>query len=91
MAIPDLLSGSGNMHLLLAIAAAVAASLSADMLWYSLGRFQGARALAALCRFSMDRDHLVRRAKNRFTAHRGRYLALARLVTRREGRLRRRR
>ncbi len=37
------LSGSGKMHLLLGIAAAVAASLSADVLWYSLGRFQGGR------------------------------------------------
>jgi membrane protein DedA with SNARE-associated domain len=50
------LSGSGRMHLALAVAAAPAAALGANVLWYSLGRTRGTRALAILCRFSLDPD-----------------------------------
>src|SRR5207244_12075438 len=39
------LSGSGRLHVVLAVAAALAATPSADVLWYSLGRSYGARAL----------------------------------------------
>jgi membrane protein DedA with SNARE-associated domain len=73
------LSGSGKMHLCWPSPRRWPRA-SVPTCWYSLGRFQGARALAALGRFSMDRDHLVRRAKNRFTAHRGRYLVLAKFL-----------
>src|SRR5262245_5463779 len=74
------LSGSGHMNLALAIAAAMVATLSADLLWYALGRSLGARALAALCRFALDPDSLIRDAKDRFLAHRMRYLILAKFL-----------
>jgi len=74
------LSGSGQMNLALAIVAAMAATVGADMLWYSLGRYFGTRVLATLCRFSLDPDSLIREAKERFVAHRARYLILAKFL-----------
>jgi len=74
------LSGSGRMDLALAIAAAMAATIGADLLWYSLGRSHGTWALGTLCRFSQDPDSLIRHAKERFAAHRLRYLVLAKFL-----------
>jgi membrane protein DedA with SNARE-associated domain/rhodanese-related sulfurtransferase len=74
------LSGAGRMDLALAIATAVAATLAADVLWYWLGRFHGARVLELLCRVSLDPDSLIRHAKERFAAHRLRYLVLAKFL-----------
>jgi membrane protein DedA with SNARE-associated domain len=74
------LSGSGHMDLALAIGAAMAATLGADGIWYWLGRAHGARVLGVLVRFSLDPDALIRRAKERFAAHRARYLILAKFL-----------
>jgi membrane protein DedA with SNARE-associated domain/rhodanese-related sulfurtransferase len=74
------LSGAGRMDLALAIAAAMAATLAADVLWYWLGRFHGTRVLELLCRLSLDADSLIRHAKERFVAHRLRYLVLAKFL-----------
>jgi len=74
------LSGAGRMDLAVAIGAAMAATVAADLLWYWLGRFHGARVLELLCRFSLDPDSLIRRAKERFVAHRLRYLVLAKFL-----------
>jgi membrane protein DedA with SNARE-associated domain/rhodanese-related sulfurtransferase len=74
------LSGSGQMNLVLAIVAAMAATVGADALWYILGRSYGTRVLATLLRFSLDRDSLIREAKERFAAHRARYLILAKFL-----------
>jgi membrane protein DedA with SNARE-associated domain/rhodanese-related sulfurtransferase len=74
------LSGSGRMDLALAIAAAMAAAVGADLLWYALGRSHGTRVLGLLCRFSLDPDSLIRHAKERFVAHRLRYLVLAKFL-----------
>jgi membrane protein DedA with SNARE-associated domain/rhodanese-related sulfurtransferase len=74
------LSGSGQMNLALAIVAATAATIGADALWYTLGRSYGTRVLATLLRFSLDRDSLIREAKERFATHRARYLILAKFL-----------
>jgi len=74
------LSGAGRMDLAVAIAAAMAATLAADLAWYWLGRSHGARVLELLLRFSLDPDSLIRRAKERFAAHRLRYLVLAKFL-----------
>ena len=74
------LSGSGQMDLALAVAAATAAALGADVLWYSLGRTHGTRVFGILCRFSLDPDSLIRHAKERFAAHRVRYLIVAKFL-----------
>ena len=71
------LSGSGHMNLALAVSAAMIATVSADALWYALGRSLGARVLGIVCRFSLDPDSVIRSAKERFLAHRARYVVLA--------------
>ena len=74
------LSGAGRMNLASAVAAAMAATVVADVAWYSLGRSHGTRVLELLCRFSLDPDSLIRHAKERFVAHRLRYLVLAKFL-----------
>jgi membrane protein DedA with SNARE-associated domain/rhodanese-related sulfurtransferase len=74
------LSGSGHMDLALSILAAMTATVGADVLWYSLGRSHGVRVFETLCRFSLDPDSLIRRAKEQFTAHRARYLIVAKFL-----------
>jgi len=74
------LSGTGRMSFALAIGAATVATIGADLLWYALGRSQGARVLGTLCRFSLDPDSLIRDAKDRFLAHRMRYVVLAKFL-----------
>ncbi len=74
------LSGSGRMNLALAVCAAMGATVGADVLWYALGRSLGARALGTVCRFSLDPDSVIRDAKERFLAHRARYVVLAKFL-----------
>jgi membrane protein DedA with SNARE-associated domain/rhodanese-related sulfurtransferase len=74
------LAGTGRIDLALAIAAAMGATVAADVLWYSLGRSYGTRVLELLCRFALDPDSLIRHAKERFVAHRLRYLVLAKFL-----------
>jgi len=74
------LSGSGHLDLAVSILAAMTATLGADVLWYALGRSQGLRVLETLCRFSRDPDTLIRQAKERFAAHRARYLIDAKFL-----------
>ena len=74
------LSRPGHMDLALAIGAAMGATLGADAIWYWLGRAHGARVLGILGRFSRDPGTLIRRAKERFAAHRARYLILAKFL-----------
>ena len=74
------LSGAGQMNLAVAVGATMLATLGADAIWYTLGRHMGTRVLGAVCRFSLDPDSLIREAKERFLAHRGRYLVLAKFL-----------
>src|SRR4029434_11070520 len=74
------LSGAGHMNLVLAIGVAMLATVGADVLWYALGRSLGARALGALCRFSLEPDSLIRDAKDRFLSHRLSYVVLAKFL-----------
>ena len=71
------LAGRGKLSLPIAIAVGMAATLAADVIWYSLGRLRGNRALSILTRIALDPDSTIRRAKERFAAHRARLLILA--------------
>jgi len=74
------LSGAGHMDLEVSILAAMTATLGDDVLWYALGRSHGLRVLETLCRFSLDPDSFIRHAKERFSAHRARYLIVAKFL-----------
>jgi membrane protein DedA with SNARE-associated domain len=60
------LTSSGRMSMTLAFAAALAASLPPDVVWYELGRRRGGRVLAILCRISLEPDSCVRNTENLF-------------------------
>jgi membrane protein DedA with SNARE-associated domain len=51
------------------IGIAVGASLAADVTWYGLGRWRGARVLETLGRFAPSAGILVTRARQVFAAH----------------------
>jgi len=63
------LAGAGKMNGLLALAAAIAGSLLADLVWFYLGRYYGSRVLGLLCRVSLEPDSCVRKTSNLFTRY----------------------
>lgn len=63
-----------------AIALPVAATMTADFMWYELGRRKGVRVLQFLCKVSLEPDSCVRRTENVFAKHGARSLLVAKLV-----------
>jgi len=68
------LAGAGHAHLPTTIAVAVGASLMADLVWYGVGRWHGARALALLGKLSPRAAMRVKTAEQRFVAHQSAFL-----------------
>jgi membrane protein DedA with SNARE-associated domain len=60
------LSRSGEFELILVLAAALTASLAADLIWYELGRAHGRSVLRLLCRIALEPDYCVRRTEDTF-------------------------
>jgi membrane protein DedA with SNARE-associated domain len=63
------LAGSGRLSIAVILAVAVGATLCADLGWYSLGRWRGARALDVLGRVSPRAERYVRCAEHVFLGH----------------------
>lgn len=63
------LSSRGSLSFCVILAVVVAAALSADLVWYSLGRWRGAQTLAVLRRCGEARAW-VERVERLFLAHR---------------------
>ena len=74
------LSGEGHYSVWLALLVAVAASLTADLFWFALGRRRGRAILKLLCRISLEPDSCVRRTEEVFARHGARTLLYAKLV-----------
>ena len=60
------LARDGRLSFALLLAAALAASLGADLVWYALGRRYGNRVLKTLCRVSLSPDSCVRQTEGIF-------------------------
>jgi membrane protein DedA with SNARE-associated domain len=60
------LAASGHMSILQAFAAAMAATMIADLVWYAAGRRYGHRVLALLCRMSLSPQSCVRQTERVF-------------------------
>jgi membrane protein DedA with SNARE-associated domain/rhodanese-related sulfurtransferase len=60
------LSRSGKVSFLAVIAIALTGSLSADLIWYYLGRRYGRAVLRIICRISLEPDFCVRRTEDAF-------------------------
>jgi len=63
------LAGTGKLHWVSALGAAIVGSLVADLIWFYVGAFAGKRAVKVLCRISMEPDSCVRRTENLFTRY----------------------
>jgi membrane protein DedA with SNARE-associated domain len=74
------LARTGKMNLPLAVALAFTAIVTADLFWYSLGRYRGARILRLLCRISLEPDSCVRRTENLFVRRGVHSLLVAKFV-----------
>jgi membrane protein DedA with SNARE-associated domain len=74
------LAGNGHLSLGVIIVLAVGASLGADLTWYGLGLWRGARALRMLARLSPSAGILVHRARHLFGAHGGAFQLGARFL-----------
>src|ERR1700685_1096293 len=74
------LSGMHKRNLALAIAAAVAAAVASDSMWYELGRQKGVRVLQLLCRISLEPDSCVRRTQVSFGKSGARGLLVAKFI-----------
>jgi membrane protein DedA with SNARE-associated domain len=60
---------TGRLHMLLAAACCVIASLIADTVWFQLGRRRGRQVLRLLCRVSLEPDSCVRRTEDAFVKY----------------------
>jgi membrane protein DedA with SNARE-associated domain len=74
------LAGSGHLSISGIIGISVGASLAADLTWYGLGRWRGARVLKTLSRLAPNAGTLVRRAQHVFGAHAGAFQLGARFL-----------
>lgn len=66
MIVAGALAATGDLPLAAVFAAAVAASVVADTVWYLAGRRTGRGILALLCRISLSPDSCVRQTENVF-------------------------
>ena len=74
------LAESGYLSMAAIIGIAVGASLAADLTWYGLGRWRGARVLKILGRVAPNAGTLVSRARPVFFAHAGAFQLAARFL-----------
>ena len=74
------LAGSGRLSIAVILAVAVGATLSADLGWYSLGRWRGARALEMLGNVSPRAAKYVRYVEHVFLGHPRTFQLVARFV-----------
>ncbi len=74
------LSAGSQFSFPLALLVAVAATLTADISWYLIGRRYGHHVLRVLCKLSMEPTTCVRRTQNSFGRLRGIMLMFAKFV-----------
>jgi membrane protein DedA with SNARE-associated domain len=60
------LAGAGHASIAQSLLVAVVAAVSADLIWYELGRRRGDRILGLLCRLSLEPDTCVRKTSESF-------------------------
>ena len=74
------LARTGHFSLGGAVLIAVGACLLADLVWYALGRWRGARVLKLLCRISLEPDSCVRTTQNALSGRGASALLYAKFV-----------
>jgi membrane protein DedA with SNARE-associated domain len=74
------LAGAQRLSLPMALTLVVAASLVADLAWYTVGRRHGPGALGVLCQITLEPDSCLRRAQDLFLRYRLRALLIAKFL-----------
>jgi membrane protein DedA with SNARE-associated domain/rhodanese-related sulfurtransferase len=74
------LAGLHRINTAAVLALAVIAAVSADAMWYELGRRKGIRVLQFLCKISLEPDSCVRRTENVFARSGAKSLLVAKFV-----------
>lgn len=74
------LAGTGRLNLAIALLCCLLAAVSADTIWYQLGKTQGIRVLQFLCRISLEPDSCVRRTEGLFEKQGARSLLFAKFL-----------
>jgi membrane protein DedA with SNARE-associated domain len=74
------LAGSGNLSFFASLFLVLLAAVSADSLWYQLGRRKGIRILQLLCKISIEPDSCVRRTEGVFSKQGARSLLFAKFL-----------
>ena len=74
------LAGTGHLNFFTSLLLAVVAAISADSLWYQLGRRKGIKILQLLCKISIEPDSCVRRTEGVFSKQGARSLLFAKFL-----------
>jgi membrane protein DedA with SNARE-associated domain/rhodanese-related sulfurtransferase len=74
------LAGMHRINPFAVLALAIVAAVSADLMWYELGRRKGIRVLQFLCKISLEPDSCVRRTENVFARSGAKSLLIAKFV-----------
>jgi len=74
------LAGTGHLSLLASLVYVVFAAVTADSVWYALGRRKGIKVLQLLCKISLEPDSCVRRTEGVFAKRGARSLLVAKFL-----------
>jgi membrane protein DedA with SNARE-associated domain len=74
------LAGTGRLNLFASLLFAVLGALTADSVWFHLGRHKGIKILQLLCRISLEPDSCVRRTEGIFSKQGARSLLVAKFL-----------
>jgi membrane protein DedA with SNARE-associated domain len=74
------LAGAGRLNPWWSLALCLLAAVTADVIWYQLGRRKGIRVLQLLCKISLEPDSCVRRTEGVFAKQGARSLLVAKFL-----------
>jgi len=74
------LAGAGRLNFFAALLFAVLGAVTADSVWFQLGRHRGIKILQLLCRISLEPDSCVRRTQGIFSKQGARSLVVAKFL-----------
>jgi membrane protein DedA with SNARE-associated domain/rhodanese-related sulfurtransferase len=74
------LVGTHDLRAAPALAFPIVAAITADVIWYQLGRHKGIRILQFLCKISLEPDSCVRRTENVFARSGAKSLLISKFV-----------
>ena len=74
------LAGAERLSLSLALLCCVLAAMTADSIWFQLGRLRGRQVLRLLCRVSLEPDSCVRRTEDVFSRQGARTLLVTKFL-----------